>query len=593
MKSKGAFCMKRTLCILLSLVLALTGIVGLGMTAHGAYKVGDTLTFGVYPQSRVTGDNLISVLNGKAAWFDADYYSGSGTYGSMQTHFAWQFSDVTYGGQKYRGIKILSYRPSITIDVTGGMPKAYAQYNNGYQLNTTYWFRYDPITWRVLDPSTGLVLCDTILDARAFHDLVYKSADNRMSGDAAQTFYCSNWAKSSVRAWLGGEFMDMAFTTAQKNKILTTHSINPCVFTLTGFSNHTELDVPDTDDKVFLLSYNEVIRTAYGFSSTPGVDDALRRRGGTEYAKSQGLMVSNVNDSFAGNSNWLLRTAGKEQEMVCVVTRSGVSAYTNGTEAYRQTVGVRPAMCLSDVRDNSAPPANEIGTLAVTGAPKPIAGTAAQTSGLQVSEGFTISSVAVQAFDGGKWKGSGGMFKGGVSYRISLMLSPVDGFTYASKITATVDGKTEDELGKKINVVKAGSLYVLYYYYEMLPETEIAIRNYVAERKIDYRSTIVFTAEPKNLPADGRIVWVMTTESGETVCKSGGNLIVDNAKEDFVFYARAEEKTSDGFAVVAISPEEHVYVKKGFFDKVKAFFRNLFHKLPVITQEVLGMEIYE
>ena len=270
-----------------------------------------------------------------------------------------------------------------------------------------------------------------------------------MCGDEAKTFYCFNWAKSSIRAWLGGDFMNTAFTTAQQNKILTTHSINPGVYTLTGHSNYAHLDVPDTDDKVFLLSYDEVIRTAYGFSSTPGVDDALRRRSGTEYAKSQGLNVSNVNDSFAGNSNWLLRTAGKEQEMVCVVSRSGVSAYINGTETYRQNVGVRPAMCLADVRDSSTPPAKEISTLTVTGAPKPIIGMAAQTSGLQVSEGFKITSVAVQAFDGGKWKGSGGVFKGGVNYRLSLMLSPVGGCTYASKITATVNGKTEDELGKE------------------------------------------------------------------------------------------------------------------------------------------------
>ncbi len=585
--------MKRTLCMLLSLVLALTGIVGLGMSAHAAYNVGDTLTFGVYPQSRVTGSSLISTLNGKAAWTSSTYYSGSDYYGSMQEFYAWQYSDVTHGGQKYRGVKIITYRTPTTIGKTGLAADNYTQYKNGYQSNTVYWFRYDPITWRVLDPSTGLVLCDTILDARAFHDLIYKTEDNRTYGDAAKTFYSSNWAKSSIRTWLGGDFMNMAFTTAQQNKILTTHSVNMGVYTLTGQTHYTHLDVADTDDKVFLLSYDEVIRSAYGFSSTPGVDDALRRRAGTEYARSQGLLVSNVNDSFAGNSNWLLRTAGQEPEMVCCVTRSGVSAYIGGTETYRQTVGIRPAMCLADVRGSSTPPAKEIGTLAVTGVPKPVVGMDIQTSGLQASEGFKRSSAAVQAYDGGKWTGSGGTFKGGMRYRLSLMLSPVDGYTYANKITATVNGKTEDGSGNKINVLKAGSLYVLYYYFETLPETEIAIRNYVPERKIDYRTTIVFTAEPTNLPADGRTVWVMTTESGETSYKSGEKLIVNEAKEGFVIYVRAEQKTQDGFEVVAVSPQERVSVKKGFFDKLKAFFRSLFRRLPEITQEYLGMEIYE
>ncbi len=109
--------------------------------------------------------------------------------------------------------------------------------------------------------------------------------------------------------------------------------------------------------------------------------------------------------------------------------------------------------------------------------------------------------------------------------------------------------------------------------------------------RIDYRSTIVFAAEPTNLPPDGRTVWVMTTASGETVYKSGEKLIVNEAKEDFVISVRAEQKTQDGFAVVAISPEEHVYVKKGFFDRLKAFFRALFKKLPVVVQEYLGVEI--
>lgn len=49
--------MKRTLCILLSLMLAVTGFAGLCVPAAAAdWQTGDVVTLGSYPQSRVTGD---------------------------------------------------------------------------------------------------------------------------------------------------------------------------------------------------------------------------------------------------------------------------------------------------------------------------------------------------------------------------------------------------------------------------------------------------------------------------------------------------------------------------------------------------------
>ena len=278
----------------------------------------------------------------------------------------------------------------------------------------------------------------------------------------------------------------------------------------------------------------------------------------------------------------VLLTAVLALTMLCGTELTAHAEYETGDTL---TAGVCPQ---SGVKGGGKSPAIEIASLAVAGLQDPIIGTQIDTSALQVSEGFKISSAAIQAYDGGKWTTTGGTFKGGARYRLSLMLSPADGYTYASEITASGDGKTQDGAGNELHVVKSGSLYVLYYCFETLPETEIAIRNYVAERKIDYRTAIVFTAEPKDLPTDGRTVWVMTTESGETIYKSGRKLIVNDAKEDFSFYVRAELKTTNGFSVVAVSPTERVCVRRGFFDRLKAFFRNLFHRLPEIAQEYFG-----
>ena len=45
--------MKRTLCILLSLMLTLTGLVGLGVSVS-ATNVGDIILFGNYPQTKIS-----------------------------------------------------------------------------------------------------------------------------------------------------------------------------------------------------------------------------------------------------------------------------------------------------------------------------------------------------------------------------------------------------------------------------------------------------------------------------------------------------------------------------------------------------------
>ena len=67
-------------------------------------------------------------------------------------------------------------------------------------------------------------------------------------------------------------------------------------------------------------------------------------------------------------------------------------------------------------------------------------------------------------------------------------------------------------------------------------------------------------------------------------------LTLKEVKEDFEVYVLM--RTPDN-SIFVESPVEKVHVKHGFFDRLKAFFRNLFHKLPVITQEYLGIEIYE
>ena len=67
---------------------------------------------------------------------------------------------------------------------------------------------------------------------------------------------------------------------------------------------------------------------------------------------------------------------------------------------------------------------------------------------------------------------------------------------------------------------------------------------------------------------------------------TGDSYTVKEAKKSYTLVAKYMQ---DG-AVLAESEIETVTVKNGFFDKLKAFFRALFKKLPVLAQAFVGVE---
>ena len=112
------------------------------------------------------GATLGALAPAWASWTSYDYDSGTGDWydGKMSPGDYMRYCDVTYGGQKYRAVRFTRYRPCET-GCTSSADNTY-QDDNGYVTGTTYWFRYDPLQWRVLDPSAGLVLCETIIDSQ-------------------------------------------------------------------------------------------------------------------------------------------------------------------------------------------------------------------------------------------------------------------------------------------------------------------------------------------------------------------------------------------------------------------------------------------
>lgn len=305
------------------------------------YKVGDIIEFGSYPQSKVTDSSLVSALN-KASkkWVSYGYYSGNGSYDIMVQGDWMEYADFTYNGTKYRAVTFSQYRPYRTSAVFSS-GNSY-QDNNGYTTNNTYYFKYESLKWRVLDHSTGLALCESIIDSQAYSDTAYSYERDPYGytaywNDAAHTHYANDYATSSIRAWLNDDFYNTAFSSSQKASILTSELDNKAYST-----SYSEYDSETTYDKVFLLSWSEMQNTAYGFTANTR-SSSTRQAKGTDYAKCQGLWVGSSNEY----SIQRLRSAGEGSDYACVVVSDGNLDYD--WDVRHTYYGVRPAIKISNL----------------------------------------------------------------------------------------------------------------------------------------------------------------------------------------------------------------------------------------------------
>ncbi|MGN0467208.1 MAG: fibronectin type III domain-containing protein [Acutalibacteraceae bacterium] len=297
------------------------------------FKNGDIISFGSYPQSRVTDKKTVEALNKiSAKWVSYGYYSGTGDYATSKSGSFMKYTDVTYGSKKYRGVKFTKYRPGFVFDPCDD--KDGTQIDNGYKTNTVYWFSYDSLKWKVLDAKNGLVMCLNIIDSQPFTNTIYKS-DKAYFSDKTLKNNANDYMNSSLRKWLNGTFYPLAFSSQEKGKIAAVK--------LDSGSKET--------DKAFLLSKSQVLNTNYGFSSNASVADSAKRAKGTAYAKCQGLYVS-ADKTYAGYSDWLLRSAASSSNAVSQITYQGTQ--DNKANVSRTNIGIRPALKLDTKSDLSS-----------------------------------------------------------------------------------------------------------------------------------------------------------------------------------------------------------------------------------------------
>ncbi|MDD6034939.1 MAG: DUF6273 domain-containing protein [Lachnospiraceae bacterium] len=183
----------------------------------------------------------------------------------------------------------------------------------------------EPIEWIVLDIFDGkaTLLSRYGLDAKPYHT----------------TKTDVTWESCSLRSWLNTEFFESAFDADEKSHILTTKLENPKA------SGHGTSDGPDTTDKLYLLSVDEVqeiFELLNEKSTDVESDDFLNLciTTATAYAKAQEAWETGTGDSAV--CAWLLRTPGEILQQVSRVSATGKLNYD--VEVDYGGMAIRPAV---------------------------------------------------------------------------------------------------------------------------------------------------------------------------------------------------------------------------------------------------------
>lgn len=273
-------------------------------------REGKYIYFGYWPQTCERDETVIAKLNEMAGKppLPRDKENPYNWESHEGTTYMWQ-KIVIYNGTKYLGVQMNDYRASGVYSL-----RSYIM-ENGYFTSEVYWFKYEPIKWRILTTSgnSAYIMSDIALDSFSIQpnrkgeirDGLY--ADYNNSPGVPDGTYANNWEYCFLRRWLNETFYNEVFNGLQKEIIQTTHldntarSSNPNDYPkYYGYGekagkNKFADQCKDTDDKIFLLSLRDITTTAYGFNKDVLAEDSARNLQATDFAKLHGAPM-NTND---------------------------------------------------------------------------------------------------------------------------------------------------------------------------------------------------------------------------------------------------------------------------------------------------------
>lgn len=205
-------------------------------------------------------------------------------------------------------------------------------FGNYYQDNNT---EKEPIKWRVLevDGDKALLLSDKLLDVMYYNNSLKPIT----------------WESSTLRSWLNGyaasrnndgisyrndNFMDKAFDESEQSAINYTNVV------AYDFGN-------DVNDKVFILSIEEITNIKYGFNSDISQMDPARVAKTTQYVSDGGTIKSTYISTAGTDEYWWLRTLGDDNSYAYSVNPTGDVDTCDWVYLEEGSHPIRPALCLS------------------------------------------------------------------------------------------------------------------------------------------------------------------------------------------------------------------------------------------------------
>lgn len=272
-------------------------------------------------------------------------------YAGYQVLSDFIFEDTDYSGATYEYIYFGKYPQSVELDssiiseldklspnengyYTYNQEEYYKQTTNlidddyewisgGLALNeTSYYFKVEPIKWRVIqNDGTIQVLSEYILD----ESLYFTSEDDRIID--GETIYSNNYEHSTLREYLNDSFLNRAFSTIEQNLIKTTMVENENL--------RPAYELLPTFDKLYVLTFYDLLNTDYGFSSEYGYSDT---RGAvvTDFALANGAIKSDEKNL----GYWALRSTMYTEYYAY---GEHESSFGEAIKVHTEGVGIRPA----------------------------------------------------------------------------------------------------------------------------------------------------------------------------------------------------------------------------------------------------------
>ena len=248
----------------------------------------NTLTYGLYPQTHVNDTNTIAALNLLTTAESNGWY--------------------LYNNEYYAKKKANPYRTSYTFSDGTTIVK-----------NTEYWFKCEPIEWKILTSSNGSysLVSTVLLDAHLYDS------------------YSNNYSNSNIKGWLNGDFLNTAFNLGSSYIQMTT--VDNSASTTDSSSN--TYACANTEDKVYLLSYKDYLNADYGFTNSTS-KTPTRTCKPTDYALANSCYQDNGNGLY-----WTRSPYSKNSYNAWFVNAGGNLIYS-GYSLSTASHGVRPAITI-------------------------------------------------------------------------------------------------------------------------------------------------------------------------------------------------------------------------------------------------------